>query len=57
MKYCSNDFKFVKVFQKKIVAVHLSKGKEYSNNEVKRKVGKGLLQKDKIRTSIAYSCF
>ena len=38
-----NDFKFVKVAQKKISILHLSKGTEYSYEIVKKLVGQGLL--------------
>ncbi|KAL9960243.1 hypothetical protein ACROYT_G033677 [Oculina patagonica] len=38
-----NDFEFVKVTQKKISVLHLSKGTEYSYDVVKKMVGQGLL--------------
>ena len=38
-----NDFQFVKVAQKKISILHLSKGAEYSYEIVKKLVGQGLL--------------
>lgn len=38
-----NDFEFVKVTQKRINVLHLSKGTEYSYDVVEKLVGQGLL--------------
>ena len=38
-----NDFEFVKVTQKRISVLHLSKQTEYNYDEVKKLVGQGLL--------------